>query len=583
MRLITLLTLILTFLHPCVSGARETEASQALHRLFDAAWETYLEENPTFASSIGEKMHNRRWQDLSPAALRRRHEQNKETLEQLAAIPRDKLPAQDRLNYDLFQWVYSNRVRRHEFGAYLIPLNQRSGVQTAHELVEQLTFDNPQDFEDWIARLKSIDTRLKQTTGLMRQGIAQGWVGPRVIMERIPDQLDAQSVATAEESPFYAPFKEMPAHFDEDEKMRLRREAAAAIDDVVIPSFRRFQEFFVQDYIPASRDTVGIWDVPGGREYYQHRVEYFTTTDMSADEIHELGLAEVKRIRGEMLKIIDGLGFEGSFADFLQFLRTDKQFYFEDPEDLLTAYLAASKRIDPELVKLFGRLPRTPYGVRPIPSISAPDTTTAYYSPPATDGSRAGYYYVNLYKPEVRPKYEIEVLTVHEAMPGHHLQIALAREMGEMPEFRRFSGFTAFVEGWALYSESLGEELGLYKDPYSKFGQLTYEMWRAVRLVVDTGIHHQRWSRQQAIEFFKTNAAKTEHDIINEIDRYIAWPGQALAYKIGELRIKELRRKSEQALGEKFDVKAFHDTVLGAGAIPLDVLERNVLAWIKQQ
>ena len=284
-----------------------------------------------------------------------------------------------------------------------------------------------------------------------------------------------------------------------------------------------------------------------------------------------------------MMTVIDEVGFEGDFAAFLEHLRTDPKFYFDNPDDLLTAYLATSKRIDPELVRLFGKLPRTPYGVRPIPAASAPDTTTAYYSRPAAAGSRAGYYYVNLYRPEVRPKYEIEVLTVHEAMPGHHLQIALSQELGDLPPFRRYGGYTAFVEGWALYSESLGADLGLYQDPYSKFGQLTYEMWRAVRLVVDTGMHYKEWSRQQAIDFFRDNAAKTEHDIVNEIDRYIAWPGQALAYKIGQLKIKALRAKSEKALGADFDLRRFHDAVLENGAVPLSVLEQQINAWIAEE
>jgi uncharacterized protein (DUF885 family) len=291
-------------------------------------------------------------------------------------------------------------------------------------------------------------------------------------------------------------------------------------------------------------------------------------------------LSEVSRLRAEMQSIIDELEFAGDFADFLHFLRTDPQFYFDNPDDLFEAYLATSKRIDPELVKLFGKLPRMPYGLRPIPDSIAPDTTTAYYSRPAADGSRAGYYYVNLYRPEVRPKYEIEVLTVHEAMPGHHLQIALAQELDDIPEFRRYAGFTAFIEGWGLYSESLGSELGLYRDPYSRFGALTYEMWRAVRLVVDTGIHARGWTRQQAIDFFKDNAAKTELDIINEIDRYIGNPGQAVAYKIGQLKISEMRRTAEEALGEDFDIRDFHDELLGAGALPLEVLETRMNNWL---
>jgi len=301
---------------------------------------------------------------------------------------------------------------------------------------------------------------------------------------------------------------------------------------------------------------------------------------MTPDDIHRLGLEEVLRIRDEMQEIIKQVEFDGSFQDFLVFLRTDPQFYFDNPEDLHEAYLATCKRIDPELVNLFGILPRMPYGVKPIPDSIAPDTTTAYYSRPAADGSRAGIYWVNLYRPEVRPKYEIEVLSVHEAMPGHHLQIALQQELGDIPQFRRFLGFTAFVEGWGLYSERLGYDLGLYKDPYSRFGQLTYDMWRAVRLVVDTGMHYKGWTRQQAIDFFKDNAAKAEHDIVNEIDRYIGNPGQALAYKIGQLKILALRARAERQLGEDFDIRAFHDELLGAGALPLDLLELRMDAWL---
>jgi uncharacterized protein (DUF885 family) len=377
-------------------------------------------------------------------------------------------------------------------------------------------------------------------------------------------------------------FENMPDSFSDEDKARLQATAREIIDEKIVPSYREFDRYFNNTYLPASRDSIAASELPDGKAYYEYRTRHYTTTQMTPDEIHRLGLEEVARIRGEMQLVIDELEFDGDFAEFLHFLRTDPQFYYDDPQELFDAYLAICKRIDPELVNLFGVLPRMPYGLRAIPDSVAPDTTTAYYNRPAADGSRAGYYYVNLYKPEVRPKYEMEVLSVHEAMPGHHLQIAIQMELEEMPNFRRFSGFTAFTEGWGLYSESLGYDLGLYKDPYSRFGALTYDMWRAVRLVVDTGMHYKGWTRQQAIDFFKDNAAKTELDIVNEIDRYIAWPGQALAYKIGQLKIMELRAKAEQMLGDNFDIRDFHDELLGGGALPLQILDVRMNRWIAE-
>jgi prolyl oligopeptidase len=399
-------------------------------------------------------------------------------------------------------------------------------------------------------------------------------------MERIPAQISAQLVEDPELSPFYIAFTEMPDAISANDQARLREAAKEIIDESIVPAYRKFSRYFNDKYLPATRDNIGASELPNGEAFYEYRVRSFTTTRMTPDEVHRLGLNEVKRIRDEMQLVIDELEFDGSFSEFLQFLRTDPQFYYETPEELYEGYLAVSKRIDPELVKLFGKLPRMPYGLRPIPDNIAPDTTTAYYSQPAADGSRPGYYYVNLYRPEVRPKYEMEVLSIHEAVPGHHLQIALQMELEEMPDFRKYSSFTAFTEGWGLYSESLGYEMGFYKDPYSKFGALTYDMWRAVRLVVDTGMHYKGWTRQQAIDFFKDNAAKTEADIVNEIDRYISWPDQALAYKIGQLKMLELRRTAEQALGGDFDVKAFHDALLGGGALPMEVLGTRMNHWL---
>ncbi len=441
------------------------------------------------------------------------------------------------------------------------------------------------DFEDWLARMGKIDVVIDQTIARAERGRKDGLTMPKVLMQRIPDQIAKQVVDNPEASPFYKVFAQLPDSFSAEDQGRLRSLARSTISKTVLPAYRKLAVYFNDTYLPASRDSIGLSALPNGSSWYELRARRYTTTRMTPDEIHALGLAEVRRIRDEMQEIIDSLDFDGSFQEFLTFLRTDPQFYYDNPDDLYQAYLATSKRLDPELVKLFGKLPRMPYGVKPIPESIAPDTTTAYYSRPAADGSRAGTYWVNLYKPEVRPKYEIEVLSVHEAVPGHHLQIALQQELGDLPNFRRYMGFTAFVEGWGLYSESLGYDMGLYKDPYSRFGALTYDMWRAVRLVVDTGMHYKGWTRQQAIDFFKDNAAKTETelDIINEIDRYIGWPGQALAYKVGQLRILAIRERCEVALGDRFDIRTFHDELLGAGALPLDLLEQRMDAWVEQQ
>ena len=440
-----------------------------------------------------------------------------------------------------------------------------------------------QDYEEWLTRIGSIPQFIEQTMDLQEEGRKSGYMPPKVLMQRLPPQIDAQLVENGEDSPFYRAFALIPDGIPTEEQERLRNNAKTLIEESLVPAYREFSRYMNDTYLPASRDTIGASSLPNGEAYYEHRTRQFTTTQMTPDEIHRLGLNEVARIRAEMQLVIDELEFDGSFQEFLHFLRTDPQFYFDTAEELFDAYLAICKRIDPQLVRLFGKLPRTPYGLRPIPDNIAPDTTTAYYNRPAADGSRAGYYYVNLYRPEVRPKYEMEVLSVHEAVPGHHLQIALQMELPDMPNFRRYTGFTAFTEGWGLYSESLGDELGLYKDPYSYFGALTYDMWRAVRLVVDTGMHYKGWTRQQAIDFFMDNAAKTELDIINEIDRYIGWPGQALAYKIGQLKIMELKAKAQQALRDDFDIRAFHDAILGSGALPLELLETRMNHWLADQ
>ena len=557
--------------------------TKALHALFDAEWDYSMQQSPENASELGDRRWNDRWSDESLVAYARRYAHNREVLADLKKINRTNLNAADQLNYDLFQKNYERAVEGYKFRQFLIPLNQRGGIQTQDELADSLRFQTVKDYEDWIARLRAFPVLMDQTIALMREGIKERMVHPKVIMERIPAQIDKQVVADPTQSGFYKPFQHFPDGIVTIQRQMLKEEAAAAIEGQVVPAFKKFKEFFVNEYLPACFDQVGIWQVPHGDELYAYDVRRYTTTDLTPDQVHEIGLKEVARIRAEMDRVMQQTGFKGTREEFFKFLRTDPQFYYKSPDDLFEAYKAMAKTIDPNLVRVFRTLPREPYGVEAIPAVAAPDTTAAYYRPGAADGSRAGTYFVNLYKPETRPKWEMLVLTLHESVPGHHLQIARAHELGEMPKFRRFAGYTAFIEGWGLYAESLGDDMGLYTDAYAKFGELTYQMWRAVRLVVDTGIHAKHWTRDQAIQYFMDNAPKAELDIVNEIDRYIAWPGQALAYKIGELKIHELRTRAHDQLGEKFDLRAFHDVVLGSGPLPLDILEGNVNDWIAEQ
>jgi prolyl oligopeptidase len=562
-------------------AAQDTNATaEQLHKLFEDEWERSLVDDPTYASWLGDPRFNDRWQDVSPEAIDRRITHRRAILKRLDEFDVKQLGQTDRISLQLFRRKYQNVVDEYPFGWHLVPLNQRGGIQDESTLADAMSFESVQDYENWIARLTSFPVYMDQTLNLMREGVQRKIIHARVVMQRLPAQIERQIVDDPTQSLYYKPFRNMPDSITTREQQRLQQAGREAITTHVVPAYRGMLRFFNETYLPACYDKPGAWQFPNGKDFYALRCRVFTTTDMTPQEIHDTGLREVKRIRYEMLKVVQQVGFEGSFDEFLDHLRTDPKFYYDNPNDLLAAYREVCMRINPRLVRLFNRLPRIPYGVEPIPPHLAPDTTTAYYRQPSADGMRAGTYFVNLYRPEVRPKYEIEVLSVHEAMPGHHLQIALAQEIEGLPLFRRYGGYTAFIEGWALYSESLGSDLGLYKDPYSKFGQLTYEMWRAVRLVVDTGIHEFGWSRQDAIDFFTANTAKTPLDIANEVDRYISWPGQALAYKIGELKIKELRRRAESELGDKFEVREFHATILGQGAVTLDVLDGIVDDWI---
>lgn len=552
-------------------------------RIVEAHWSWTLEQSPQLRTHLGDSSGNDQWDDVSLAAHYERDARRGEFLQQLAEIDPGALPEQGRLSYTMLVKRLQNNRRSQALGLHLMPVNMRSGPQHLHTLQGQINFQSEQDYRQWLARLQGLPQLLDQYRELLEEGILQERTQARVVMERVPQQIDRLVASDPTENPYYKPFLAMPDTVSAVAIGEMRVTAQNIIRTQVNPAYTEFRNFLASAYLPAARDEPGIGSLPGGDELYRFLVERFTTTDLTPEAIHAIGEAEVARLLEEMEAVKDSVEFEGDLQAFNDFLRTDPQFYYDTPEALYEGYLAVSKRLDPKLVSLFGKLPRMPYGVRPIPAETAPDTTTAYYSRPAANGTRAGYYYVNLYRPEVRPKYEMEVLSVHEAVPGHHLQIALAQELEGLPLFRSLGGETAFVEGWGLYSERLGYEMGLYKDPYSRYGQLTYDMWRAVRLVVDTGMHYFGWSRDQAIEYFKANAGKTEADIVNEIDRYIGWPGQALAYKIGQMKMLELRERAEQELGDRFDIRAFHDTLLGAGAIPLDALEQRMNKWIASQ
>ncbi|MFM1769952.1 MAG: hypothetical protein RJA22_2481 [Verrucomicrobiota bacterium] len=569
---------------PCLAAPnRDTRAFQAL---LTEEWDYTMEQAPDWASQLGDRRWNARWPDLSLAAFASRQAHGSNTLRRLQGIRRDRLAPADQLNFDLLEYETRLGLEDYGHGWHLFALNQREGIQTVSDMADALRFATVQDYEDWVGRLQRFGPYLDQTIALLREGIRRGRVQPKVTMQRVPGQIAKQLTATPEASPFYKPFTHFPAAIPAADRARLAAAGRAAVAAEVLPAYGRLSAFFTNEYLPACLDGVGAWQVPGGAEAYAFLCRKFTTTDLTPQAIHDLGQSEVKRIAAAMQGIMDKVGFRGTRAEFFQFLRTDPRFYCRTPEELLQTYRAVAKQVDPLLVKISRRIPRAPYGVEPIPDAIAPDTTTAYYRVLAADGSRAGSYFVNLYKPETRPKWEMMALTLHEACPGHHFQFAVAFEQGELPPFRRYGGeraYTAYIEGWALYAESLGDDMGLYEDPYAKFGQLTYEMWRAVRLVVDTGIHHLRWSRQQAIDFFLAHAAKSELDVINEVDRYISWPGQALAYKVGEIKMQALRAKATRALGDRFDLRDFNDTVLQTGAVPLHIVERTVDAWIAAQ
>jgi len=576
----------------CAVGAPERRPDQ-LRTQLDDDWKYWMTQYPEVATQFGYPGQNARWTDYSQPAIDARAQYLKESAGRLMAIDRASLEANDQLNYDLYRDVLDTAVAGLPFHNdalpirgvvphnLLMPINQLEGVaQDIPRIIALMPVATREDYENLIARLKGVAPLVDQTMALMEQGLAAGLTPPRITMRDVPGQVEADR-GDPLTSPMLEPFTKWPASIAAADRADLTARATAAYREGIGPAFKRLRDFLVTRYIPACRETTAASTLPNGAAMYAYNVKWHVTTNDTPQQIHDIGLAEVKRIRAEMDAVSASTGFKGSPDDFKRYLRTNPKFFFRDAASLLTAYRDITKRAEPELAHLFGRLPQTPYGVVPVPDAVAPSQTTAYYEPGSFAAGRPANMFANTYKLDSRPSWEMMALTLHEAVPGHHIQVALAQELQGLPEFRKNSSYTAFVEGWALYSESLGDEMGLYADPYAKFGQLTYEAWRAVRLVVDTGLHSMDWTREQAIDYFRANTAKTDQDIVVEVDRYIVWPGQALGYKMGQLKIRDLRTNAERQLGPRFNVRGFHDVVLGQGAVPLDVLERQVQAWVK--
>ena len=583
MRTLTLIVLVGLLVVGLGCATPPPTPEDELYALFDEAWDYQMREFPTYATAVGIHDYDDRLPSLALEDIERRNQYWQEVLGRLEVMDRASLSAEARINYDMFERRVEDRVVEFEFNDHLIPITAESGFHTGFaRLPERVPLATTIDYENYIARLEAFGVYADQHMALMREGIANGYVLPRVTLEGYDSTIRPHMVDEASDSVFWKPFEQFANTVPAADHERLRESGLAAIRDTVIPAYRSFLDFMVEEYIPACRSTLGASELPNGRDYYAYLVRHHTTLDITPAEVHEIGLAEVARIRGEMTAIIDELGFEGDFAEFLEFLRTDSQFFVETPEELLKEASYIAKKMDGQLPRFFKTLPRLPYGVEPVPAHIAPKYTAGRYVGAPLGSTKPGYYWVNTYALESRPLWALPALTLHEAVPGHHLQNALRQELEDLPNFRRFSGVNAYGEGWGLYSEWLGIEAGIYEDLYQHFGRLTYEMWRACRLVVDTGLHAMGWSRQQAMDFMAANTALSLHEITTETDRYISWPGQALAYKMGQIKIMELRRRAEEQLGETFDVREFHDVILLNGPVPLTVLEDQIDDYIER-
>lgn len=556
------------------------DANANFQAIMDDHWQVQLEQLPTFATNLGVRDFDELLSDPSLEAYDKAAAKARMFLETLLAIDVNDLSEANSLNHSLLVLDLQNQLEAASYGGKYLIMNNRSGPHlTLSGLPDQLPFFSLEDYQSYVARLGQMAPYLSKASSRIRAGLNEGWVQACAPMEGFDESIDTHIVEDIDSSVFMNPFKKRPTVVGELEFQALKKRARKIVRKQVIPAFRDFANFYRDEYAPKCRTKVGIDAIAGGADYYSYLVRYYTTSNVSADEVHKVGLSEVGRIKTEMLEVIKQAKFEGSFEDWLVYLRDTPEFYPKTAEERMQVAAAISKKMDGELPKLFGKLPRMPYGLKEIPLDIAEKTTTAYYRRPAGDGTRSGTYFVNTTLLETRPLYQLEALSLHEAVPGHHLQIALAQEL-DLPNFRKFGGQTVFVEGWGLYSERLGLEVGFYQTPYTNFGRLSYEMWRACRLVVDTGLHSKGWTRKDAIDYMAANSGLSMNNITSEVDRYISWPGQALAYKTGELKIRELRAKAEAQLGNDFDVRAFHDKVLENGALPLSVLETVVNDWL---
>ncbi|MCX2782695.1 DUF885 domain-containing protein [Microbulbifer thermotolerans] len=580
-KLLTSITIATCLLAPVTWVATATEQLQSI--LHDH-WQYSLREDPITAGRMGTPDYNDRLPGVSAQDRARRLKAEQEFLARLKRIDETQLSQSDRINRELLTWVLENSIESSQLYLDRIPFNTfYSFWAAALEANNGLAMNRVKDYEDYIARIKDFGRYFDENIANMRQGIKDGFVQPKIVVEGVAPTVRAQVKKDPKQSSLYTPFENFPSAISPKEQQRLRRAGEKAIAESAIPAFARLADFLETDYLQAATDSIAAEALPGGKDYYRHTIKTYVTLDMDPAEIHKIGLAEVKRIRAEMDQLIKESGFKGNFAEFTQFLRSDPQFYARTPKELLKEAAYVAKKIDYQLPQFFGKLPRLPYGVVPVPEEIAPNYTTASYNPAAIGGTRGGAYWVNTYALDQRPLYELPALTLHEAVPGHHLQGALSQELENVPAFRRNLYLSAFGEGWGLYAERLGKEMDdVYTTPYEHFGRLSYEMWRAARLVIDTGIHSQGWTRQQALDFLADNTALSKANVRAEVDRYISWPGQALSYKMGEIKIRQLREKAEKTLGDKFDLRAFHDAVLANGALPLELLEEQIEQFINR-